>query len=265
MEKSENKNSKKKTIGKIVILALSFVLVIMVTFSVTLAWFFDGDDANNSFVMGGAVGIQLVDTDGTNTTGENALNMVIDGDAAYPGQNIGVEVKAKNTGNSACLLRAMFYFTTTIDEGTFATDFNTTIANLITTVNASSAATTAGYKWVSYSYAGTPATTAYYLCSSTVVSGGKECMFSLATNTTVDFLGEAIVQIPTSLTNESAGQTIAFSVVLQAVQTYIPDSTKTGVVDNEVALTALTYDHTDLQTVFSQAFSSGIAAPVYGG
>ena len=59
MEQTKSKKGKK--IAKVVLLALSFILTAVITFNVTLAWFYDEDWASSMVTMAGTVGIELRD------------------------------------------------------------------------------------------------------------------------------------------------------------------------------------------------------------
>ena len=131
---------KTKTKGRIVktlLLALSFVLTIVITASVTLAWFYDSDWASDQITMAGSVGIELreqTDRDspanGLLTSGAGALHFIIN-DAttngkAYPGQAIEMEAAVYNNGGdskssgasngSECYVRAYFEVYTNIGD-----------------------------------------------------------------------------------------------------------------------------------------------------
>jgi len=103
----KGKAIERRRIGKTIILILSFLLTIILTASITLAWFYDSDWASKSVTMGGAVGIELrpklpVDNSTLPNVAAEAgqLHFVISENTngkAYPGQ--GVEVKASVYNN----------------------------------------------------------------------------------------------------------------------------------------------------------------------
>lgn len=133
--KMKGKNKKKRKVGKIILLAMSFVMTAVLTFTATLAWFYDSDWASRSVTMAGSVGIQLRDNSNNTTSGSNALHFVIEGDKAYPGQGIEVQASVYNDGGvsasgetdasragskkgSACYVRAYFAVYTDIGVNT---------------------------------------------------------------------------------------------------------------------------------------------------
>jgi len=105
------------------LLGMSFLLTIVLTFTMTMAWFFDSDWANNGVTMAGSVGIQIRDYQHTTTSGTGALNFEISTDLAYPGQAIQVSAEVYNDGGksglasgSACYVRAHFKVYTNIGQ-----------------------------------------------------------------------------------------------------------------------------------------------------
>ena len=134
----KGKTKNKKKVGKIVLIGMSFLLTILLTFSVTLAWFYDADWASNYINMAGSVGIEIrrqqkllpdgtPDPSDTNLTTSGAGNLhfvLADEDAkAYPGQSIDVSASVYNnggksgTGGSQCYIRAHFAVYTNIAKG----------------------------------------------------------------------------------------------------------------------------------------------------
>jgi len=127
----EGKRKKKKKTGKIILLCLSFVMVIVLTFSLTLAWFFDGDWASNYVTMAGSVGIQInpaytwdpddpADTLADPESDSKQLHFRISTNLAYPGQSIDCQASVYNNGGrsaaggSPCYVRARFIVYTNI-------------------------------------------------------------------------------------------------------------------------------------------------------
>lgn len=112
---------KKRKIGKIILFGMSFFLTIVLTFTITLAWFYDSDWASKYIQMGGTVGIAIKDGN-TFTHGENNLhfNITPANSLAYPGQAVDVSASCYNTGGrsgengSACYVRARFAVYTNI-------------------------------------------------------------------------------------------------------------------------------------------------------
>lgn len=173
----KGKNKNKRKVGKIILLAMSFVMTAVLTFTITLAWFYDSDWASNSVTMAGSVGIELKDKiNGKIDSG--ALHFIINGDKAYPGQGIEVKASVFNNGGisasgvtaeelatankgSACYIRAFFAVYTDIGmntgyEGTAEDDpdqkMNSTylyefLEDLIDDINNKEGAT---YKWIYY-------------------------------------------------------------------------------------------------------------------
>lgn len=103
----KGKNKKRRKIGKAILLAMSFVMTVVLTFTITLAWFYDSDWASNSVTMGGAVGIELreketvVNPDGL-AAEAGSLHFVLADNAingrAYPGQGVEVQASVFNNG-----------------------------------------------------------------------------------------------------------------------------------------------------------------------
>ena len=86
----KGKRQKKRKIGKIMLLSMSFLLTIVLTFTITMAWFFDSDWASNHVTMAGSVGIEIRDYQKQTTSGSGNLNFEISTNLAYPGQSIQV-------------------------------------------------------------------------------------------------------------------------------------------------------------------------------
>ena len=127
---------KKKNVGKIVLIGMSFLLTVLLTFSITLAWFYDADWASNYINMAGSVGIEIRrqqkllpngDPDPTDTnlltSGAGNLKFTITTEKAYPGQAIEVSASVYNNGGksgaggSECYVRAHFAVYTNIAVG----------------------------------------------------------------------------------------------------------------------------------------------------
>lgn len=158
----EGKTKKKRKVLKVLLVALSFVLTIVVTASVTLAWFYDSDWASDQVTMAGAVGIEMRDESKLVTSGAGGLHFIIN-DAttngkAYPGQAIEMEASVFNNGGtsvtswwkeqpgydadtnpnptdtqiqgsgagSACFVRANFKIYTNVGTETSLSDYDTT-------------------------------------------------------------------------------------------------------------------------------------------
>lgn len=125
---------KKRKVGGIILLCMSFLLVIVLTFTMTLAWFFDSDWASNYVTMAGSVGIELRDNTDKKMHGSKGLYFNISTLLAYPGQAIDCSAKVYNNGGisvsennkigSACYVRARFIVYTDIDESKSETDID---------------------------------------------------------------------------------------------------------------------------------------------
>ena len=117
----------------IVLLALAFLMTIVITFTVTVAWFFDSDWASNDITMGGKVSIYLTngvkDGEGNYTQlyGKNQLHFKLfdSGDptapgyqkpVGYPGQTIDVRASVFNDGDSKCYVRAKFLVASNVPD-----------------------------------------------------------------------------------------------------------------------------------------------------
>lgn len=100
--KGKKKNRKK--VGKIILLAMSFVMTVVLTFTITLAWFYDSDWANNTVTMAGAVGIEMRDTAGNATHGAGNFYFELSNSThAYPGQAIDIQASVFNDGGSSII------------------------------------------------------------------------------------------------------------------------------------------------------------------
>lgn len=97
----KGKTIDKKRIIKTLMLIMGFVLTIVLTASVTLAWFYDSDWANKSVTMAGSVGIEMRDDSGNLTSGAGNFHLMIDGKKAYPGQSIEIEASVFNNGGTS--------------------------------------------------------------------------------------------------------------------------------------------------------------------
>ena len=103
----EGKTKKKSSkFLKVAILGISAILLVILTVSTTLAWFFDADWANNAVDMAGAVGIVLKgqDTSGNTvtTSGAGQLTFRIHDNTkgVYPGQAVEVKASVFNNGDA---------------------------------------------------------------------------------------------------------------------------------------------------------------------
>ena len=118
---------KKRKVGGIILLCMSFLLVIVLTFTLTLAWFFDSDWSSNYVTMAGSVGIEIRDETvdpAITTSGAGTLHFNISTDLAYPGQAIDASASVYNNGGisvsqnqkqgSPCYVRARFIVYTNI-------------------------------------------------------------------------------------------------------------------------------------------------------
>ena len=92
---------KNKKLAKVLVLAVCFVLTIIVSASVTLAWFYDSDWASDSITMAGAVGIEMRNSAGTPTSGAGSLHFKISTNYAYPGQAMDLQASVFNNGGSS--------------------------------------------------------------------------------------------------------------------------------------------------------------------
>ena len=149
----EGKKKKRKA-GKIILLAMSFVMTIVLTFTVTYAWFFDSDWASKYVTMAGSVGIEIREelSDGSlvKSSGAGSLHFDIATTLAYPGQAIDINASVYNNGGmsanynpttnpnkgSECYVRARFEvytdigFQETIDRDDYDTteEYNAAVA-----------------------------------------------------------------------------------------------------------------------------------------
>lgn len=130
----KGKSKKKKKIGKVILIGMGFFLTIVLTFTTTLAWFYDSDWASKYVQMGGTVGIVIKD-EGNFTSGSQALHFNIQPEGlAYPGQAVDVSASCYNDGGrssatggtgSACYIRARFAVYTNIGKAPVASDYIT--------------------------------------------------------------------------------------------------------------------------------------------
>lgn len=326
--KMQGKSSKKRKVGKIILLGMSFLLTIVMTFTITLAWFYDSDWASSNVTMAGTVGIEirrkaLADDDSELdriTTGSGNLYFEIATDYAYPGQAIDASASVYNNGGrsvstgtsagSACYVRAHFSVYTNIgmddpttpdiDEEELESEMNAQslydfLLGLIEAQNKSSSS----YYWQYYQKTGsspismtgtsdqdikhylegtqydTAQTTAkdkgyFYLCfkegSHTLKEGETPITISkdeaatgilmpLNVSKEAVFLWNSTFIIPWTLTNYSADKLIYVVVTFQAVQTFIPEISTTGIIsgaaNNQLPMKECTFDSTSVQTVFN--------------
>ncbi len=124
----KGKAKNKRKIGKVILIGMSFFLTIVLTFTITLAWFYDSDWASKYITMGGSVGISIMDKTGAFTSGSQELHFNLYNDPddpttnplAYPGQAVDVSASCYNdggksgTGGSDCYVRARFAVFTNI-------------------------------------------------------------------------------------------------------------------------------------------------------
>lgn len=118
----KGKAKNKRKIGKVILIGIGFFLTIILTFTTTLAWFYDSDWASKSVTMAGTVGIRV--KDGENfTSGSGNLHFEITTEKAYPGQAIDVSASCYNDGGksglekgSECYVRAHFAVYTNIGK-----------------------------------------------------------------------------------------------------------------------------------------------------
>ena len=129
-EKMVKKNLLQGRLTKIVLLALAFLMTIIITFTVTVAWFYDSDWADNKITMGGKVSVFLTNGENIGTesepeyenlgqSGSQKLHFQLFGGAekAYPGQTIDVKTSVYNDGDSDCFIRAKFMVATDVSDG----------------------------------------------------------------------------------------------------------------------------------------------------
>lgn len=134
----KGKSKKKRKIGKVILIGMGFFLTIVLTFTTTLAWFYDSDWASRFIQMGGTVGIVITDDDEHEhfTSGSQALHFEIQPEGlAYPGQAVDVRASCYNDGGrssatggtgSACYIRARFAVYTNIGRTPDPNDYKTT-------------------------------------------------------------------------------------------------------------------------------------------
>lgn len=276
----KGKTKNKSKVLKIILLAMSFVLVAVITFNVTLAWFYDSDWASKSVTMAGSVGIELRDSETgpiDGGTGAGQLHFKINTAKAYPGQ--AVEVKAgvyndggdSGEGGSACYVRAHFDVTTDISEENLATEaLYGFLEELITKQNGK----VSTYKWVYYQnehshmqldneywFEGTSSETQtndqlddgyFYLCYS---GTDNKQLLPLNRGELTPFLWNDTFTIPWQLTNASADKVLHVALVFQAIQTFIPVIENGQIVatldGNQLPADLCLYDNESVQTVFN--------------
>lgn len=132
----KGKAKEKRKIGKAILIGMGFFLTIILTFTTTLAWFYDSDWASKYINMAGTVGIEIrrekqegegddvnLRTSGTGNLYFHLYNESTDPNAkAYPGQSIDVSASAYNNGGrsgnngSDCYVRAHFVVYTNIGK-----------------------------------------------------------------------------------------------------------------------------------------------------
>ena len=98
----KGKTKRINNLSKALLLAISFVLTIILTATITLAWFYDTDWASSTATMAGAVGIEMRDHATKVTSGADQMHFVITNtDLAYPGQSLDVAASVFNNGGSS--------------------------------------------------------------------------------------------------------------------------------------------------------------------
>lgn len=145
----KGKAKEKRKIGKAILIGMGFFLTIILTFTTTLAWFYDSDWASKYINMAGTVGIEIrrdkldgegndvnLRTSGTGNLYFHLYNETTDPNAkAYPGQAIDVSASAYNNGGksgsngSKCYVRAHFVVYTNIGTLPDKADYKGTAAN----------------------------------------------------------------------------------------------------------------------------------------
>lgn len=140
----KGKAKQKRKIGKAILIGMGFFLTIVLTFTTTLAWFYDSDWASKYINMAGTVGIEIRrelqdgEPAGTNlrTSGTGNLYFHLfdeeNNPKAYPGQAINVSASVFNNGGkstqegkvgSPCYIRAHFAVYTNIGKLPIKTDY----------------------------------------------------------------------------------------------------------------------------------------------
>lgn len=161
----EGKKRKKK-VGGIILLCMSFLLVIVLTFTITLAWFFDSDWSSNYVTMAGSVGIEIRDetiNPALTTSGAGKLHFNISTNLAYPGQAIDASASVYNNGGisvsqngktgSDCYIRARFLVHTNIGSlNQSFTEPSPVMPNLKTDVPESAIATNVVNSYAPFAY-----------------------------------------------------------------------------------------------------------------
>lgn len=131
----KGKSKNKRKIGKVILIGMGFFLTIILTFTTTLAWFYDSDWASKYITMSGTVGIEIrrelqdgedPETTDLKTSGSGNLYFQITTDRAYPGQAVNVSASVYNNGGdsvangtsagSPCYVRAHFAVYTNIGK-----------------------------------------------------------------------------------------------------------------------------------------------------
>lgn len=97
----KGKTRKIDNLSKGLLLAVSFILTIVLTATLTLAWFYDTDWSSSTSTMAGAVGIEMRDHKDKVTSGADQMHFIISTDLAYPGQAIDVSASVFNNGGSS--------------------------------------------------------------------------------------------------------------------------------------------------------------------
>ncbi|MGN0960735.1 MAG: SipW-dependent-type signal peptide-containing protein, partial [Christensenellales bacterium] len=265
----KGKKKDKKKVGKTILLAMSFVMVVVLTFTITLAWFYDSDWASNSVTMAGSVGIELRDNTGATTSGAGQLHFDIQGTYAYPGQAVDVSASVYNNGGvsvaengktgSPCYVRARFVVYTDIgvdvgDEDAANMNAEILYEFLQALIEEQNDAQTT-YKWEYYQntnshmqldgkywYQGVSSASQdtktdagyFYLCETGETT---KTLKILNVGETSAFLWNSTFIIPWQLTNVSADKHIFVAVEFQAIQTFIPKMNNGSIVtdaDNQL-------------------------------
>lgn len=203
------------------------LLVFSATVSLTLAFFYHEDWANNSIGTSGAVTITAVgDNNASIQDNGKTCRLVVTLDDYYenlviPNAPLSLTANCKvNNSTTNPLLRASFKLEFIDKTLGVPVKNNTTIDGFVATMQGELSTIVTANGWFFqdgyYYYVGTDATTS---AGNTIL---KEVEFEGSSDTIVPFINQSI-HVPSSINSEFSGYKLKFTIVFQAIQNYIPN------------------------------------------
>lgn len=219
-ETQKTNKKKKSKLGAFALVALCLMLGIFLSVGATIAWFAGSDTANSTMFLGGPVNVVLTNSEGTITSGDNTLTTTIARSALLPGMAIDFQALAKVTSTDAnptpALLRAKV--TCVVQNDTAGVVNNALNDEIVRVITMRTNSTDGWLKNGDY----------YYWCSAGTGEAGNAVMADIATSsagTSITFINDRIILPGKEITNASADSEVTFTVLFEAVQAFLPDST----------------------------------------